>query len=75
MADNVTRFEPHVVGEGYRFDADDILEGAKGQGLTIVSVIAEDQNGELWVSGSANAGETLILLERAKHHIVFGDES
>ena len=31
-------------------------------------------DGEIWISGSANAGETLILMERAKRQIVFGGE-
>lgn len=30
---NVVKFEPVEVGEGYRFDPDEILEAAKGQGF------------------------------------------
>ena len=72
MMDNVIKLVPDQVGEGYRFESDEILESAKGKGLTSVVVIGELENGELWVSSAANAGEALILIERAKHHIVFG---
>lgn len=69
----VLKFEPVVVGDGYRFDPDEILEKAKGQGFTTVCILAETEDGPIWVSGSANAGEILVLMERAKHQIVFGD--
>lgn len=70
----VIKFDPVVVGEGFRFDPDDILEGAKGQGFSTLAILAETEDGEIWISGSANAGETLILMERAKRQIVFGGE-
>lgn len=70
----VHKFEPVEVGEGFRFDADEILEAAKGQGFMKVAVLAENADGTIWVSGSANAGETLVLMELAKHQIIFGGE-
>lgn len=69
----VVEFHPVLVGEGYRFDPDDILEKAKGNEFTTVAVIAEMPDGSLWVSGSANAGEALILMEKAKRQICFGE--
>lgn len=69
----VHRFEPKLVGEGFRFDADQILEEAKGRGFTNVLIVAEMEDGDLWVSSAANAGEALVLMEKAKHQIVFGD--
>lgn len=74
MTAKVLKFDPVVVGEGFRFDPDQILEEAKGQGFTILAVLAETEDGEIWISGSANAGETLILMECAKRQIVFGCE-
>lgn len=74
MSDNVAKFTPITVGEGFRFDPDELLDEAKGQGFTTVAIIGEMENGEIWVSGSANAGETLILMEMAKHQLVFGDD-
>jgi len=68
----VVKFDPIVVGEGFRFDPDEMLEGIKGRGYATVCVLAEKEDGELEVFGNANAGETLILIERAKHQIVFG---
>lgn len=67
---NVLKFEPVTVGESFRFDPDEILEKAKGQGFTNLAIIADLPDGELWFSGSANAGETLILIERAKLQII-----
>jgi hypothetical protein len=73
--DNVVDIKPHLteVGEGFRFDPDDFLEGAKGSGFTSLAIIAERPDGSLYVAGSANAGETIILIERAKRQIIFGD--
>ncbi|WP_273794915.1 hypothetical protein [Brucella intermedia] len=70
----VVKLQPVEVGEGFRFDADAILEAAKGKGFTTVAVLGQLEDGSFWVSGSANAGETLILMERAKRQICFGDE-
>lgn len=72
MADPIKLGIAHC-GEDYRFDPDVILEEAKGQGFTDLVVIGFDKNGDLWVSGNANAGETLILMERAKQYLIFGD--
>lgn len=72
---NVISILPHLesVGDDFRFEADDILEAAKG-GLKNVVIIGEDEDDELFVAASMNAGIALILLERAKRRIVFGDE-
>lgn len=71
---NVVKFSPVVVGDGYRFDADELLEAAKGQQFTTLAILGELPDGAFWVSGTANAGETLILMERAKQQIVFGED-
>lgn len=73
MAD-VIEFKPEVVGDGYRFDPDEILEAAKGAKFETLAVIGQLETGELWVSGNANAGETLVLIERAKHCIIFDED-
>lgn len=70
----VLRFHPEVVGDGFRFDADEVLEAAKGNGFTTVAVLAQTPDGDIWISGNANAGEILVLMERAKHVAVFGEE-
>jgi hypothetical protein len=74
VSDTVVKFEPREVGSGYRFDPDVILEEAKGQGYTNILVIGEFEDGTLWVSSAANAGEAMILMEKAKRQICFGDE-
>lgn len=73
MTAEIHKFVPEVVGENYRFDADAILEAAKGQGFFKVAIIAdfEDKPG-IWISGSANAGETMMLMEAAKLSLVRG---
>ena len=69
----MTKLELVEVGENFRFDPDFLLEAAKGQGFERLAILGQKPGGELWVSGSANAGETLILLELAKHQIIHGD--
>jgi hypothetical protein len=69
----VLQFHPQLVGEGFRFEPDKILEEAKGRGFTNVLIIGEMEDGEFWVSSAANAGEALVLMEKAKHKIVFGE--
>jgi hypothetical protein len=70
----VIGFHPELVGEGYRFDPDKILDEAKGKEFTNVLIVGELPDGELWISSAANAGEAMVLMERAKHFIVFGKE-
>lgn len=70
---SVTKLELVSVGENFRFDADDLLEKAKGHGFVKMAILAENPDGMIWVSGSSNAGETLILIELAKHKIVHGE--
>lgn len=70
MTATIHKFDPVVVGEAFRFDPDELLETAKGQSLDRLAIIGELPNGEMWISGTANAGETLILIERAKLRII-----
>lgn len=72
--ETVVKFEPREVGSGYRFDPDQILEEAKGRGFGNVLIIAELEDGELWVSSAANAGEAMVLMEKAKRKICFGED-
>lgn len=74
MTENIVKFKPIEVGSGFRFDPDEILEAAKGNEFTCVAVLGHLPNGEMWVSGNANAGEILILMERAKRIAVFGED-
>lgn len=69
----IHKLHPVEVGEDFRFEPDDILEQAKGQGLKTVAILAETADGDIWISGSANAGETLVLMERANRRVVFGE--
>lgn len=67
---NVVKLELVEVGEGFRFDADELLEKAKGNITGRLAIIGEMEDGSLWLSGTANAGETMILIEKAKAQIV-----
>ncbi len=73
MTTNVTKLELVEVGEGFRFKPDDLLDAAKGQEFSCLLIAAQLPDGSIWLSGSANAGETLILLEKAKHRLIFGE--
>ncbi len=66
----VVRFKPVEVGEGYRFEPNAILEAAKDQGFTTLAIVGQLEDGSIWISGSANAGETLILMEKAKLQVI-----
>jgi hypothetical protein len=70
----VREFKPEVVSNGRHFEPDYILEKAKGNGFVSVVVIAEMDNGETWVSASEGQGDAMLLLERAKRIIVFGED-
>lgn len=70
MPDNVAKLELVQVGENFRFDPDELLEAAKGQKFARLVIMAENPDGTIWISGTANAGETLILMELAKHKII-----
>ncbi len=67
---DVLKFDPIVVGEGFRFDPDDLLEAAKGQKFDRLCIIGDLGDGSMWVSGTANLGETFILMEKAKKHLL-----
>lgn len=70
----VRKLELVEVGESFRFDPDELLEAAKGNGFVTLAIIGQLEDGSEWISGTANAGETIILLERAKRHLIFGEE-
>lgn len=70
----VHKLVPVEVGEGFRFDHDELLDAAKGRDFGRLAIIGDLPDGTIWISGSANAGETLILLEKAKRMIVFGED-
>ncbi len=73
MSQNVVRLHPVSSGSSYREDASELLETAKQNAFALVSVIGELEDGTIYVTGTANAGETLILLHRAISRIVNGD--
>jgi len=69
---NIVELEPQELGENFRFDPDRILEEAKGQGFETLVIMGQKPDGEIWVSGNANRGEMLMLIEAAKYDVVFG---
>ena len=73
MTDNVIGFRPEIVGEGFRLNPDEMLENTKGNGLKKLCIIGETEDGELYIAGSDNLGETLMLLLRLQHKIARGD--
>jgi hypothetical protein len=68
--DNVVKFKPVEIGENYRFDPDEILEAAKGRPFGRLVIIGDLPDGEIYVAGTANAGESMVLMERAKLQII-----
>ena len=74
MTETVVKFRPEVVASTYRFDPDEVLEEAKGHLHTTLFILGENEAGELYMAGNANAGEMLVLMEKAKRQICFGNE-
>jgi len=74
MTEKVVEFKPQLVGSGYRIDSDQTLEAAKGQKFGRLAIIGDLEDGGLYVAGTANAGETMILLELAKNYLVTGKD-
>lgn len=71
MSAEILKLVPNEIGDGYRIEADAVLEGAKGRSwhrLLIVGQLEDDE--EMFVAGNANAGESLILMELAKLKII-----
>ena len=75
MMDNVIGFRPEIVGEGARLNPDEMLENTKGKGLKKLCIIGETEDGELYIAGSDNLGETLVLMLRFQHQLVTGELS
>lgn len=71
---NVVELQLVSFSEDLRLDADKILEAAKGQSFGRLAIIGDLPDGTTYIAGTANAGETLILMEQAKHVICFGKE-
>lgn len=74
MSDNILRFEPVEVGAVFRFDSDTVLEEAKGNEFKLLAVLGQLEDGSVYIAGNANAGETLVMMEIAKQHLVFGSD-
>lgn len=72
MPDNVVKFHPVEVGAGFKIDTDEMLEATKGTKFGRLVILGDLEDGDLYVAGSANAGETLILLHQAINRIVTG---
>lgn len=73
MTDNVIHLVPDSIGDAYVVQVSDVLDGAVAEGLTMVGVIGYDAGGGVFVAGSHSDGELIMLLERAKHYILFGE--
>lgn len=71
MAD-VVRLADHLaeVGDGYRFDTDEMLENAKGGDFTNLLILGQNADGSLYISGASNVGTALVMMELAKFQMI-----
>jgi hypothetical protein len=69
---SVVRLVPKEISDGVHFDPDVSLESMKGRPIARLLIIAEYDDGTFDVEGNCNAGESLFLVEKARHKIVFG---
>jgi hypothetical protein len=74
MTAEVVKLVPNEVSEAFRFDADVILENMKGNAFTTLLILGQCEDGSMEIQGNCNTGEALVLMERAKHELIFGDE-
>lgn len=72
MTAEIVQLVPDEVGDEYRFDPDAELEAAKGKRLQSILIIGQTEDGGLYIGGNLNAGGGLVLMEMAKHALVFG---
>lgn len=73
MTAKVVKLEPVEVGSAYRFDPDEILDTAKGQEFSNLVILGLLDDGTVWVTGNSNTGEILVMMEMAKHQLLFGE--
>lgn len=71
---SVVRLVPNEIGTNFRLDADATLESMKGKPISRLFIIADFEDGSMEIESNCNAGEALFLIERARHHVVFGDD-
>lgn len=71
----VVRLSDHLleIGDNYRFDADELLENAKGQDFTNLLILGQNADGSIYISGASNAGMALVMMELAKHQLIHGE--
>lgn len=71
---NVVKLELVEMGENLRFDPDQTLEDAKGHDFVSLVILGELTDGSSFIAGNCNTGEALIVIERVKHSLLFGDD-
>jgi hypothetical protein len=72
VTDNVVKLHLVDFGDGARFDPDQMLEDAKGQGFVQILITGELPNGDLVLFASHGIGDAVFLLERAKYKLLQG---
>lgn len=71
MTAEIVRLVPQEAGDAFRLEADAVLDGAKGRDYHRLVVIGQiEGEDDLYVAGTDNAGESLILMEWAKLQII-----
>jgi hypothetical protein len=62
-----------LVGDGRKLSPASVLDAARAADLSTVVVIGYEQDGSLYAASTDGTGDCLLLIERAKQLIVFGD--
>lgn len=74
MSAEILKFEPTIVGGGATISPDEVMDAAKEIGLTTLVLTGETADGNIYIAGTISAGDAVMLLEKAKHGIIFGDD-
>lgn len=70
MSAKVVTIGLREIGDERAVPARMIIKAARKAGLVEAAIIGYDENGELWVASSLNAGQSLYLIEKLKIKIL-----
>jgi hypothetical protein len=70
--DNVIKLVPDEIGDEFRHDVQEVIDGVPDNLKTIV-ILGETDDGDRWYASNANLGQMFWLMELIKHGIMSDD--
>ena len=72
MTDSVIKFQPQVVGEGFRIDPVEMLSATNGADFETLAVVGLTHDGELYMACNKGMGVMAMLIISCQHKIALG---